>query len=110
MRERLYRAGYPATAAGWTGFLALMAFALALTVVATGVNGLALIGLVGLTWLLNVATVHWAVPWRLVCHVFGWVVLYRSVVPDRAWYLVVPAALLLAGSIIREQERRLARA
>ncbi len=110
MRDRLYRAGYPATPAGWTGFLFAVTLGTALTAVATGVDGLALAGLIALTWLLNLATVDWAVPWRLVCHVFAWVALYRVVLPERAWYLVVPAALLLAGGVIWEQERRVPQA
>lgn len=110
MGNRLYRAGFPATATGWTGFLLAVALGTALTALAAGVDPLPLAGLILLTWLANLATVHWAVSWRLVCHVFCWVVLYRAVVPERAWYLVVPAALLLAGAVIWEQERRVVQA
>lgn len=104
--ERLYHAGFPATAAGWAGFLLAVAAGTVLTAAAAEVNLFLLAGLILLSWLANLATVRWAVPWRLVCHVFWWVVLYRAVLPGRAWYLVVPGALLLAGAVIWEQERR----
>jgi len=110
VRDLLYRAGFPGTGAGWAGFLAAAALGTVATAAATGVETLLVAGLILLSWLLNLATIRWHARWRLACHVAAWVLLYRAVLPERPWYLVVPAALLLAGAVIWEQERRVAEA
>jgi len=108
VQDLLYRAGFPATRWGWLGFLAAVALGTVATATATGVEAVLLAGLILLSWLLNLATLRWPARWRLICHVAAWVVLYRAVLPERPWYVVVPAALLLAGAVIWEQERRVA--
>jgi len=110
VRDLLYRAGFPSTVPGWLGFLAAVALGVAATAAASGIGTLLLAGLILLSWLLNLATIRWHAQWRLACHVAAWVLLYRIVLPERPWYLVVPAALLLAGAVIWEQERRVAEA
>lgn len=95
MRERLYLAGCPTTPAGWIIFGLLMLAALAYTFYwGDGFLAALIVG----TWLVKLVTVHWSDQNRLLCQLFLWVLLWRAHAPAQPWYLVVPAAALLAGS------------
>lgn len=106
MRERLYLAGYPTTPLGWAGFSLMMALGIAGTLNTVGLPGSVLVGVIVLSWLINLAVVHW--PWqsRFLCHAALWVIIWRSLLPEPPWYRAIAAALLLAGAVIWEQERR----
>lgn len=106
MRERLYVAGYPATPLGWVGFLVSILVGIAGTLLLNSAQATALIGLILLSWLVNLLTAYWPLQARLLCHLSSWVILWRGLLPDQPGYLVLPLSALLAGAVVWEQERR----
>ncbi|MFZ5824803.1 MAG: hypothetical protein ACOY94_10780 [Bacillota bacterium] len=106
MRERLYLAGYPTTPLGWAGFCLSMALGIGGTLRSGTLSHSLFIVLVLLSWLANLAIVHW--PWQIkfLCHLATWVLIWRAIFPDPAWYQSVLVSMLLAGAVTFEQERR----